>query len=50
MECYHCRTKLIWNADHVLEDHENYIVTHLSCPNCDAFVEIYLPEEKKNER
>jgi len=23
-------------------------VTHLNCPNCDAFVEVYLPEEKKN--
>lgn len=49
MDCYHCGTKLIWNADHDIEDNEDYvIVTHLSCPNCDAFVEVYLPEGKKN--
>ena len=46
MNCWHCNTELIWGGDHDYEDYgidEEGIVTNLSCPNCDAFVEVYLP-------
>ena len=46
MKCWHCNTELIWGGDHDYEDYgidEEGIVTNLSCPNCDAFVEVYLP-------
>ena len=46
MNCWHCNSELIWGGDH---DYEDYgmegegIVSNLSCPNCDAFVLVYLP-------
>jgi len=53
MDCWHCKTELIWNADHDLEDFKHILqeysmVTHLTCPKCDSFVEVYLPKEKEN--
>jgi DNA-directed RNA polymerase subunit RPC12/RpoP len=48
MKCWHCNTELIWGGDHDIEE-ENEIycmVTNLSCPNCESFVEVYLPKEK----
>tara|TARA_R100000353_G_C6401703_1_gene167840 strand:+ start:160 stop:300 length:141 start_codon:yes stop_codon:yes gene_type:complete len=37
---------LIWGGDHDLEDSEEYlIVTNLSCPKCNSYVEVYLPRE-----
>jgi len=60
MNCWHCGpdVQLIWGGDHSLdgEDHpiicgEYSMVTNLSCPRCNSFVEVYLPsyhfEEKK---
>lgn len=44
MNCWHCNTQLIWGGDHDLEpsDSEDYdIVTNLSCPKCESFVEVY---------
>ena len=42
MNCYHCNTELIWGGDHDLEEDEQYdILTNLSCPKCEAFVEVY---------
>jgi len=48
MKCWHCNTELIWGGDHDIdEEDENYcMVTNLSCPNCESFVEVYLPKEK----
>lgn len=48
MKCWHCNTELIWGGDHDIdEENENYcMVTNLSCPNCESFVEVYLPKEK----
>jgi len=52
MNCWVCNTELIWGGDHDIED-EGYdghtILTNLSCPNCDAFVEVYHGKEKKDE-
>ena len=42
MNCWHCDTELIWGGDHDVEDSEDYdIVTNLSCPTCNAYVEVY---------
>jgi hypothetical protein len=43
MNCWLCKTELIWGADHdISEENEEYdIVTHLSCPKCESFVEVY---------
>jgi len=43
MNCWHCDTELIWGGDHDLIDDESYkMVTNLSCPECDAYVEVYV--------
>ena len=47
MNCWHCRTELIWGGDHDCEDNEEYIMeTNLSCPKCNSFVMVYLPKEE----
>jgi formate dehydrogenase maturation protein FdhE len=45
MKCWHCDEELIWGGDHdIEEENEEYmIVTNLSCPRCDSYVEVYLP-------
>ena len=49
MNCWHCNTKLIWGGDHDIdeEDEQYSIVSNISCPKCDSFVEVYLPKEIK---
>jgi RNase P subunit RPR2 len=50
MNCWHCKTELIWGGDHDCEDDEEHsIVTNLSCPKCESFVLVYYPREKENE-
>ncbi len=48
MNCWHCNHELIWGGDHDIdEESEEYlIVTNLSCPKCQSFVEVYYPKEK----
>ena len=45
MKCWVCNAELIWRGDHDLEQEPDYdghtIVTNLSCPQCNAFVEVY---------
>ena len=42
MNCYNCETELTWGGDHDLDEDEEYdILTNLSCPKCEAFVEVY---------
>ena len=44
MNCWHCNTELIWGGDHDIDDVEDMeydIVTNLSCPKCEAYVEVY---------
>jgi RNase P subunit RPR2 len=50
MKCYHCNTELICGGDHDIdEENENYsMVTNLSCPSCESFVEVYLKKTKEN--
>ena len=48
MDCWHCKTELIWGGDHDCEDAEDYsIVTNLTCPKCNSFVLVYYPVEEK---
>ena len=44
MNCYNCKTELIWGGDHDCEDYGTEgdgIVTNLSCPKWDTFVLVY---------
>ena len=37
MNCYNCKTELIWGGDHDNErDDDHLIETNLSCPKCTA--------------
>ena len=46
MNCWHCKTAIIWGGDHDVERNEEYIMeTNLSCPECNSFVLVYLPRE-----
>ena len=50
MNCWHCNTELIWGGDHDIdedEDMEYYIVTNLTCPKCEYYVEVYHKIENK---
>ena len=48
MNCWHCNKELIWGGDHDIEDNEEYtMVTNLSCPQCNSYVEVYLPKDKE---
>tara|TARA_Y100001968_G_C19266219_1_gene671818 strand:+ start:285 stop:485 length:201 start_codon:yes stop_codon:yes gene_type:complete len=47
MNCWHCKTELIWGGDHDEEEDSEYsISTNLSCPKCNALVIVYLPKEE----
>ena len=44
MNCWHCNTKLIWGGDHDIDDMEDMeydMVTNLTCPKCESYVEVY---------
>ena len=44
MNCWHCNTELIWGGDHDIDDVEDMdydIITNLSCPKCESYVEVY---------
>ncbi len=50
MNCWHCETQLIWGGDHDCEDEDEFVmVTNLSCPTCNSFVLVYLPDEGGGE-
>tara|TARA_R100001086_G_scaffold171622_1_gene93862 strand:+ start:426 stop:587 length:162 start_codon:yes stop_codon:yes gene_type:complete len=52
MNCWHCNHELIWGADVDVEDDEgnDMLETNLSCPDCDAFVLVYLPRKNEGEK
>ena len=54
MKCYHCNTELIWGGDFMFEDYGlegDGIVSNLSCPDCQSYVEVYSPiGEESNGR
>jgi len=47
MKCWHCETELIWGGDHDIdEENDAYsIVSNLSCPKCQAYVEVHHRKE-----
>ena len=50
MNCWHCGTELIWGGDHDLDDYEDTeydIITNLTCPKCESYVEVYHKIENK---
>ena len=51
MNCWHCRTELIWGNDHDIADEsdEFAILSILSCPKCNSMVEVYYPKEEMSD-
>jgi len=53
MNCWHCKTELIWGGDHDLDDDEDdeyyCMVTNLSCPACRSLVYVYMARESDGE-
>lgn len=48
MNCWHCKTELIWVGDFNFEDYgieEDGIVSTLNCPKCNSYVEVYSKNE-----
>jgi hypothetical protein len=48
VNCWHCKTELIWGGDHDIDDEFYVMVTNLSCPNCESIVDVYYPKEKED--
>lgn len=51
MNCWHCKSELIWGGDHDLDDDESdnfFMVTNLSCPACGCYVEVYMPKDDED--
>ena len=47
MNCWHCKSELIWGGDHDCEHSEDYVMeTNLSCPKCKSLVIVYLPNDE----
>ncbi len=51
MNCWHCKTELIWGGDHDCEDddEEHSMVTNLSCPECESYVLVYYPRDTEEK-
>ncbi len=43
MNCWHCKTELIWGGDHACDVEDYSMVTNLSCPKCNSRVLVYSP-------
>ena len=48
MQCYLCEAEVYWNGDDDYEIDENTssILSNYTCSACEAFIEVYHPEEK----
>ena len=46
MNCWHCKTELIWGGDHDDKDDsgESFLISNLSCPSCKAKVIVFLSD------
>ena len=50
MNCWHCNSELIWQADFNGDDYcrkDIAIVTNLCCPKCESYTEVFLPKSTK---
>ena len=52
MNCWHCKTELIWGSDSDLpfpsEDYD--FITFLSCPKCKSDVEVYHHKDSLTDK
>ena len=49
MKCWHCNDELIWGGDHdAIEESGFIMVTNLTCPTCESYVEVHLPEVERD--
>jgi hypothetical protein len=50
MRCLQCDTELIHGGDHEIEEESEFfsMVSNLSCPECQCYVEVYIPKEPEN--
>jgi len=47
MNCWHCKTQLIWGGDEDCIFEEDFdMVTNLSCPTCESFVLVFYKEKE----
>lgn len=52
MNCWHCKSEMIWGSDFDYDDFElegEGIVSTFSCSKCPATAEFFMPMETKNE-
>mgnify|MGYP001212596718 CR=1 FL=1 len=50
MNCWHCKTELIWGGDHDVDDNDDYVMeTNLSCPKCNSLVLVMMAKETEDE-
>ena len=54
MKCWICNAELIWGGDHDFDEDETHfdghtMVTNLSCPKCEAYVEVYHGKVKNDQ-
>jgi len=47
MNCWHCKTQLLWGGDEDCIFEEDFdMVTNLSCPTCKSFVLVFYKEKE----
>ena len=48
MNCWHCKTELIWESDYDVSDEEDHHVmrTCLHCPKCGSDVDVWYPKQE----
>jgi len=50
VECYNCRTEMIWGNDFDFDDFDyegEGVVSCFTCPRCDTYAEFVVPEKNK---
>ena len=46
MNCYYCKTPLIWGGDDDADVNSEYsIITNLTCPKCNSYVVVSKPKD-----
>ena len=47
MNCWHCKTELIWECDYDIENEDSFhsMLTILGCPSCGSTYEVSYPKE-----
>lgn len=52
-KCLNCGGQVIWNADFDYEDYGIYdeegVIQTYTCQDCGAFIEVYVPSNKKGQ-